>query len=117
MMEYNRPSHGKLQKERRPTRRVTKRLQFKIHILQMENKFKKLILKLIKILRSMIWMIHRRMKLLHTFKEFFVQTSEEKITNNSSFERSPKLKSQAMSMAAFYKNIPPWKLFKKGRQT
>lgn len=104
MQEYNTPSHGKLHKKRRHTRRFIKRLQFMIHIFQMESKFKKLILKSIKILRSMI---HRRIRLLQIVKGIYLQTSGKNITKNNSFKRSLKLKSPTMSVAAYYRNIPP----------
>jgi len=89
MQEYNNTRLGKLQKKRSPTRSSIKRLQFIIHILEMENKFKNFILKSINILQSMIWMIQRRTILLQTFKDICLQTSGEKITNNNSIDRSP----------------------------
>jgi len=45
MQEYNSPSHGKLHKKRRATRRLTNRITFTTRILQMEEKFKNMILK------------------------------------------------------------------------
>lgn len=64
MQNHKSPSHGNMHEKRRPNKRLIKGLQFTIHIIQIENKLKKLTLKSIKIIRSMIQMIHRRMILL-----------------------------------------------------
>lgn len=95
---------------------LKKRLQFTIHIIQMENKIKKLVLKSINILRSMIQMIQRRMTLLHNFKWIFLPASGEKITRNNLFKMSPKLKIQVVFVATCCRNIISQNLFKNGRQ-